>query len=179
MDRQTEIRKDRNGNKVVVIHNIAFKGKRNIQWHNVETYLKRYVGKCYTVADIKEKIYIGADFPDEYANSNYSYYLKGTNAKAKANAVQALPELIQIAANRQYEENYKAKHKKDAQNGWYRYESRFALPVFGENNQIVRYQVFYALMLVRHAKNNKMYLYDMMRIKKEMGNLFQSNDLTQ
>lgn len=36
-------------------------------------------------------VYIGTDLPDEYTNSNYTYRLKGTSAKAKANAVFALP----------------------------------------------------------------------------------------
>ena len=34
---------------------------------------------------------IGTDLPDEYTNSNYTHRLKGTSAKAKANAVFALP----------------------------------------------------------------------------------------
>lgn len=36
-------------------------------------------------------VYIGTDLPDEYTNSNYTYRLKGTSAKEKANAVFALP----------------------------------------------------------------------------------------
>lgn len=34
------------------------------------------------------------------------------------------------------EGNKKEKHKKDAAFGWYRYESRFALPVYGQDNEI-------------------------------------------
>lgn len=36
-------------------------------------------------------VYIGTDLSDEYTNSNYTHRLKGTSAKAKANAVFALP----------------------------------------------------------------------------------------
>ena len=42
-------------------------------------------------------VYIGKDLPDEYAHSKYTKILKGTNAKAKANATQGLPEIIEIA----------------------------------------------------------------------------------
>ena len=35
-------------------------------------------------------------------------------AKAKANASQAIPELIRIASNRQFSENTKKKHECDA-----------------------------------------------------------------
>ena len=57
--------------------------------------------------------------------------------------------------------------------------SRFALPVFDSSGEIERYNIFQVVMIVRHAEDGKMYLYDMMDIKKETSNLFQSNDLTQ
>ena len=63
--------------------------------------------------------------------------------------------------------------------GWYRYESRFALPVFSESGEIIRYNVFDVIMVVRHAKDGKMYLYDIMNIKKETSTLFLSEDITQ
>ena len=38
-------------------------------------------------------------------NSLYSRILKGTNAKAKANAVQGLPEIIEIATDKKFTGN--------------------------------------------------------------------------
>ena len=114
-----------------------------------------------------DAVYIGTDLPDEYTHSNYTRILKGANAKAKANAAQGLPELIEIAAGKKFTENYKEKHTIDAMYGWYRYESRFALPVFNEVGEIERYNVFNVIMVIRHAKDGKMYLYDMVNIKKE------------
>ena len=67
----------------------------------------------------------------------------------------------------------------DAMYSWYRYESRFALPVFNEVGEIERYNVFNVIMVIRHAKDGKMYLYDIMNIKKETSTLFQSEDITQ
>ena len=90
----------------------------------------------------------------------------GANAKAKANAATAIPELIQIASNPAYEENQKEKHAKSALHGWYRYDVRFALPVY-EENVLVRYNIFHARLLINHAKNNRKYLYDILAIKKE------------
>lgn len=46
-----------------------------------------------------EKLFISSSFPDEYAGSKSRIALKGAVAKAKANAAQGIPELIQIAAN--------------------------------------------------------------------------------
>ena len=105
--------------------------------------------------------------------------ITGAHAKAKANAAQGLPELIEIAAGKKFTENYKEKHTIDAMYGWYRYESRFALPVFNEVGEIERYNVFDVAMLVRHDADGKYYLYDIMKIKKETSILFGSNDLTQ
>jgi hypothetical protein len=139
----------------------------------------QYVGEFYEIADTKDLIYIGSDLPDEYANSNYTHRLKGASAKAKANAAQGIPEMIEIATGKQFQDNRKDKHNNDAKYGWYRYESRFALPVFNESGEVERYNVFHVLMLMRHAKDGKLYLYDIMEIKKETSNLFQSNDLTQ
>lgn len=100
--------------------------------------------------------------------------VKGANAKAKANAAQGLPELLMIADEKEYEINRKEKHSQDAKYGWYSYVTRFALPVYGENENIERYNVFQAIMLVRHAEDGKLYLYDIIKIKKETSTLFQS-----
>ena len=98
---------------------------------------------------------------------------KGTNAKAKANAVQGLPELIKNSTNKEHTINYKEKHTKDAKYGWYKYNSRFALPVFDEMGNIERYNIFNVIIVVRHDSNGKMYIYDIINIKKETSTLFQ------
>ena len=136
-------------------------------------------GEFYQIEDCNKMIYIGSDLPDEYMHSNYTRILKGANAKVKANAAQGLPELLKIATNEVYEDNRKEKHSKDAKYGWYSYDSRFALPVFSDDGEIERYNVFNVAMLVRHDEDGKYYLYDIMKIKKETSNLFQSNDFTQ
>lgn len=47
MERKADvsIAEDSLGRKIVVIHEIRFKGKRKIDWNNVEQYLKQYIGK--------------------------------------------------------------------------------------------------------------------------------------
>jgi hypothetical protein len=58
------------------------------------------------------------------------------------------------------------KHNKNAKFGWYRYDVRFALPVY-EENTLVRYNIFHARILINHAENGRKYLYDILAIKKE------------
>ena len=60
-------------------------------------------------ADTKDVVYIGSDLPDEYTGSKYTYSLKGTAAKAKANAAQGIPEMLEIAAGRQFKQNQEKK----------------------------------------------------------------------
>ena len=71
-------------------------------------------------------------------------------------------------------ENSGEKHNRNAANGWYRYNSRFALPVYDDSGEVERYNVFHASMLIRHDADGKMYLYDIMDIKKETSNPFES-----
>lgn len=143
MQRKVNVVEDLDGNKIVVIHDIRFKGRQAIEWSDVEKYLKQYVGEAHIIESTNDMVYIGVDLPEEYAHSNYTNTLKGSKY------------------------------------GRYSYVTRFALPVYGENGDIERYNVFRAILLVRHAEDKRLYLYDIMKIKKETSTHFQSEDLTQ
>ena len=143
MQRKVNVVEDLDGNKIVVIHDIRFKGRQAIEWSDVEKYLKQYVGEAHIIESTNDMVYIGVDLPEEYAHSNYTNTLKGSKY------------------------------------GRYSYVIRFALPVYGENGDIERYNVFRAILLVRHAEDKRLYLYDIMKIKKETSTHFQSEDLTQ
>lgn len=167
MDRNVKIVHDEGEKKIVKIHNIHFKGKRKIKWNDVEKYLKQYVGKFYEIAETGDIVYIGQEFADEYTGSEYSQSLKGMNAKAKANAVQGIPEMIEISTNKRFVKNKKEKHHNTAAYGWYRFTSRFAIPTYNEEGKIEKYNIFRADMIIRHDRNKKLYLYDVINIKKE------------
>ena len=57
MERNISVIKDVNGNQIVIVNDIRFKGKRNIDWDEVEQYLKQYVGEFIEIAESKEIIY--------------------------------------------------------------------------------------------------------------------------
>ena len=97
------------GQKIVQINNIQFKGKNRKDWKEVEHYLKKYVGNVYEIAETADKVFISSDFPDEYAGSESRLALKGAVSKAKANAIQGIPELIKIATNQEFSLNKKKK----------------------------------------------------------------------
>ncbi len=158
---------DAEGKKVVVINDLRFKRSKRVDWNVVEGYLKEYIGCCAEILDANEMIYIGSDFPDEYSHSKDTKVLRGPNEYAKANASVAIKELIQIATNKVFSENHKSKHKNKAKYGWYRYDTRFAIPKYNDDGELVGYNIFKGRMVIRHAQNNKLYLYDILRIKKE------------
>lgn len=167
--RNVSVIQDLEGKKIVIIHDIRFRGKRKINWKEVEQYLKRYIGEVYEIMDSADIVYVGNDFADEYSGSQDTARLKGALAKAKANASQGIPELIVTAENRRHQENLNPKHQRDARFGWYRYDSRFGLPVYGEDGEVERYNIFHVEMLIRHDADGKRYLYDVVNIKKETG----------
>ena len=167
---KAKVIKDKNGKDIVVIDEIRFKGKRAVNWNDVRDYLRQFVGRSYIVADTKDLIYIGNDLPNEYSGSEYTYKLNGTVAKAKANASQGIPELISSAKGKHFRPNNEEKHNRNAKFGWYRYDSRFAIPVYSEDGTVERYNAFHASLIVRHSEDGNLYLYDVIDVKKETSN---------
>jgi hypothetical protein len=155
------------GQKIVEIDNILFNGKRRIDWKGVEIYLKKYIGEKYCSDAIGEDIYIGSEFPDEYANSKYSHNIFGTIGKAKANASQIIPELIKTFDNVSFQYNMDNKHKINAKYGWYRGTVRFTLPTCDDKGNIVGKNVFQGRIIIRCDADGRKYIYDIIDIKKE------------
>ena len=166
-DRNISIVRDADGNNIVLINDILFKSRRSIDWDEIEQILRQFIGEYYEIAETAEKVFIGSDFPDEFTHSKYTKAIKGANEKAKANVITAIGELIQIADNKTEFPDYDRRHGNKAKNGWYRYDTRFGIPVYSELGEIERYNIFRARMLVRCDENNKLYLYDVVQIKKE------------
>lgn len=73
-NRKINIILDADGNRLVLINDIVFKGKRNINWDEVKTYLEQYVGDYYEIEESSEKVYIGNKLPDEYTGSESKNY---------------------------------------------------------------------------------------------------------
>ena len=109
-DQRIHIIQDENNKSIVLINDIRFKSRRNIDWNEIEEYLKEYIGNTYEILETCEKIYIGNDFPDEFCHSKDKIRLKGANEKAKA------------------------------KKGWYRYDTRFGIPKrqTGQKRKIIR-----------------------------------------
>lgn len=162
-----QIIKSTAGYNVVVLPDIIFKNKQSIDWTAVGKYLKRYVDAIVTIEETKDIVYIGADFPSEYKGSVYTNRLKGAKAKAKANAVQGIREMLSIATEKRFQKNKKVKHSADARNGWYYYTTRFAVPVYENSNATGIYNIYSACLLINCTKYGRMYLYDLTDIKKE------------
>lgn len=164
---EVKVVRDEQGNAIVIIPDIIFWNKQDIDWDAVKEYLKKYLGEIIENKQTKEKIKIGTKFADEYTGSKYSEHIRGARAKAKANAAQGIRELVESAANKIHSENKKSKHKKDAKGGWNYYTVRFALPVYDNNRKTEEYNVYMGRGVVNRTQDGKLYLYDLVEIKKE------------
>lgn len=118
-----EIALDENGNKVVVLPDIIFSNKQNIDW----------------------------------------------------NAAQGIREMVGIASDKRFRENRKEKHSGDAANGWYCYTTRFAMPVYDNDVKTENYNIYSGCLVVNCTGKGKMYLYDLVDIKKEASNPLKTN----
>lgn len=70
-------------------------------------------------------------------------------------------------ASRRWRENVKPKHSKDTQNGWYRYETQFAVPVLNAKKAIDHYTVYGGMLLIRNDADGRSYLYDLLDVRKK------------
>ena len=67
-NRNVNIITDADGKKLVLINDIRFKGKRQIDWDNVKRYLEGYVGDYYEIEENAERILLEANFPKNIRN---------------------------------------------------------------------------------------------------------------
>ena len=158
---------DDTGRFYVVISELEFMDRQNIHWDMVEKYVRKYIGNRYSIHESSDVIYVGGDFPSEVKGSEDTKRLRGTNAKAKANAMVILEKLIYVAENKRWQENYKPKHSIDAKGGWYRYTTRFAFPIKDSIGKVDRYNLYRIEILVRCTSDGELYLYDLVNVKKE------------
>lgn len=173
MNNGANIITDLDGVQIVLINDIYFQSRRGINWKTIEQYLKRYIGECFETLESAEKIYVGSDFPDEFSHSNDTRGLKGANIKAKANAISVIGKLIQIATNRVEYPDFNSKHGSKAKLGWYRYDTRFGIPVYNDMGIVERYNIFLSRILVRRNEDGRLFLYDLVRTKKETSKPFE------
>ncbi len=151
---------------VLLIEKAIFGNKQNIPWNDVEQYLKHYIGQDFVVEESQDVIHIASNFPDEYTESRYTKKLRGALAKVKANAAQIIDLMIKNATDRRWVENMDNKHRKDASEGWYRYDTYFGMIVQGSGEREKRLNLYRATLVVRKTPHG-LFLYDVINIKKE------------
>lgn len=135
-----------------------------------EAYLKTLVDTEHPFSTIlvdAQPVYIGKDLPGEYKGSEYTHRLNRSTRQVKMQAATNLDEMLLLAENGEWRENVKDRHKQDAKNGWYRYSTRFALPVLDIKKAVDHYTVYSGTLLIRNDADGKSYLYDLLDIKKE------------
>ena len=135
-----------------------------------ETYLKTLVNTAKPFSTILTDalpVYIGKDLPSEYKGSEYTLGMNRALREVKMQAATNLNEMLLLAENGEWRENVKDKHRRDAQNGWYRYETQFAVPVLNAKKAVDHYTVYSGTLLIRNDADGKSYLYDMIDVEKK------------
>ena len=80
-NRNVSIIQDENRNNVVIINDRRFKGLTKDDWESIEKFLKGYISDCYEITETSESVYIGSEFPSEFAGSKSRIALKGARKK--------------------------------------------------------------------------------------------------
>lgn len=135
-----------------------------------EAYLKTLVDADHPFSTIladAQPVYVGKDLPGEYKSSEYTKTVKPALRKIKMQAATNLDEMLLLAENGEWRENVKPKHSKDAQNGWYRYDTQFAVPILNAKKTIDHYTVYGGTLLIRNDADGKSYLYDLLDVEKK------------
>ena len=135
-----------------------------------EAYLKTLVDADHPFSTIladAQPVYVGKDLPGEYKSSEYTKTMKPALRKTKMQAATNLDEMLLLAENGEWRENVKPKHSKDAQNGWYRYDTQFAVPILNAKKAIDHYTVYGGKLLIRNDADGKSYLYDLLDVEKK------------
>ena len=135
-----------------------------------EAYLKTLVDADHPFSTIladAQPVYVGKDLPGEYKSSEYTKTMKPALRKIKMQAATNLDEMLLLAENGEWRENVNPKHSKDAQNGWYRYDTQFAVPILNAKKAIDHYTVYGGALLIRNDADGKSYLYDLLDVEKK------------
>ncbi len=135
-----------------------------------EAYLKTLVNSDHPFSTIlmdAQPVFVGKDLPGEYKSSEYTKTMKPALRKIKMQAATNLDEMLLLAENGEWRENVKPKHAKDAQNGWYRYDTEFVVPVLDAKKTVDHYTVYGGTLLIRNDADGKSYLYDLLDVEKK------------
>ena len=73
--------------------------------------------------------------------------------------------MIEIATNRKWSKN-RGSGKKDAKYGVYKYDTRFAFPVYDSKGKKIRAKAYDATLVIINSSDGKKYLYDVTEIKE-------------
>lgn len=78
-----------------------------------------------------------------------------------------IAELVQSLSEIKHFTNCDDRHASDAPNGWYRGTVNFSLPITDDKGHIIGKNIFRGRMVIRCNSDNKLYLYDIVTIKKK------------
>lgn len=80
---------------------------------------------------------------------------------------EILPEMLKIATNREFEKNRKESITEMQRTDGIDMRLDLQCPYIIWRGELIRYNIYQAKILVRHASDGRKYLYDILEIKKK------------
>ena len=151
---------------MIDIVKLYFTNKNKLNWKDVESKIKGISGSMFKNEKLSKDFNIDNKAIDELTHSRYNMKLKGKLRLIKANLLMYLEDIIKDMDNERWKKDIGDRHKNIAKNGWYRYDIHFKFPVRDEQGNYIDKQDYKATVVVRSAEDNKLYLYDIIDIKK-------------
>ena len=151
---------------MIDIEKLYYTNKNKLNWKNVERDLTKYLNCSFANENTSKTIIIDKIAVDELTHSKYNMKLVGKLRLIKANLCMHLESVIREMENERWKEDIGEKHKSIAKNGWFRYDIHFTYPIRDEMGNYIGKQNYKATVVVRCAEDDKMYLYDIIDIKK-------------
>lgn len=136
----------------------------------IYNYLFEHINDKEIAQATSDVIYLGKDLPHEYISSEYTNDLKRGNKKKlkiKNRAASILLDAIYATYDKKGPQAAKHNTNKDAKYGVYKYKTRLAFPVKNASGDITGYNAYTAQLVVNHASNGRLELYDVLDINRD------------
>ena len=170
------IAKTNTGSNVVVLDSLMFSKKHKLNAatrDKIFNAFKTLLPKKFEINSDGNIVNFNKTSPKEFWYSKYSNWLKKNDQdimRAKNLVVGQLGELINISENGKLEPERKGVvHVKDptiGKNGFYHYDTTFAIPKFDGRKNIIGYEVYEGELVLDNNEDGNVYFYDLINIKE-------------
>ena len=171
---QSGIYKDTDGNDVAVI-GVRLVGRRTGKESVIsilDEEIKKHIGSTFTIDATSEEVYVDAVGAGEYSGSTSRINMTTKELVVKTNATPGIKNIFKIAkfdTNKSDNKPNQPNHGARSDGGFNYYNSRFAVAILDDNQNVTDYNIFTVRIIVAVGKDGILRLHDMDNIKADRG----------